>query len=127
MGNGTSIGQVRGLGASHSGARHWVTERLTGLASLATSTFLLVSILLLPNMSYTSVHDWIVRPVPAIVMILFVIVNFWHGKMGLMVVVEDYLHEPAPKLAAVIALNTVTWTGILFGVLCILRLALGGA
>ena len=45
MGNGTSIGRVRGLGSAHSGAGNWLQERFTGIASLILSTYLLVSIL----------------------------------------------------------------------------------
>ena len=72
MGNGTSIGRVRGLGASHSGTHHWVQQHFLGIGSLVLSVWLIASVLMLPNLSYTSVHDWIVRPVPAVAMGLFV-------------------------------------------------------
>lgn len=127
MGNGTSIGRVRGLGASHSGAHHWLMERLSGLASLVTSVYLIVSLLMLPNLSYMSVHDWIAHPVSATAATLFVIVNFWHARMGLQVVIEDYAHVPATKLAALVALNFVAYAGAGFAVLCILRIAFGAA
>jgi len=127
MGNGTSIGRVRGLGPAHSGAHVWLMERLSGLASLVTSTYLMVSLLMLPSLSYMAVHDWIAHPLAATAAVLFVIVNFWHGKMGLQVVIEDYVHVPATKLFTLVAINFLAFAGAGFGVICILRIAFGAA
>jgi succinate dehydrogenase, hydrophobic membrane anchor protein len=125
MGNGTSIGRVRGLGSAHSGSSNWLQERLTGIASLIVSAYLLVSIMLLPSLNYLSVKAWISAPLPATAMILFVIVNFWHARSGLLVVIEDYVHEHGNKFASIAALNMVAFAGAAFGVLSIVRLALG--
>jgi len=124
MGNGTSIGRVRGLGSAHSGASNWLQERFTGLASLLVSLYLLVSILLLPSLNYQTVRAWIAHPVPATAMVLFVIVNFWHARSGLRVVIEDYQHDSS-KLFYLVALDFAAFAGGLFGVLSIVRLALG--
>ncbi len=125
MGNGTSIGRVRGLGSAHSGSGNWLQERFTGIASLIVSAYLLVSLLLLPALNFLTVKAWISAPLPATAMVLFVIVNFWHARAGLMVVIEDYVHEHGAKFAAVTVLNLVAFAGIAFGVLSIIRLALG--
>ncbi|MDE2621326.1 MAG: succinate dehydrogenase, hydrophobic membrane anchor protein [Sphingomonadales bacterium] len=125
MGNGTSIGRVRGLGSAHSGASTWLQERFTGLASLIVSIYLLVSLLLLPNYSYLTVRAWISHPVPATAMVLFVLVNFWHARAGLRVVIEDYQHEHGSKLFFLLALDLAAFAGGAFGVLSIVRLALG--
>ena len=127
MGNGTSIGRVRGLGASHSGTHHWVLQHFLGIGSLVLSVWLIASVLMLQSLSYTSVHDWIVRPVPAVAMGLFVLVNVWHAKLGLQVVIEDYVHEHANKFACIALLNLVAFAGAAFGLFCVIRLALGGA
>ena len=58
MGNGTSIGRVRGLGSAHSGAQTWLSERFTGIASLLVSGYFLVSLLLLPSLNYLTVRAW---------------------------------------------------------------------
>ncbi|MBC2668053.1 succinate dehydrogenase, hydrophobic membrane anchor protein [Novosphingobium piscinae] len=125
MGNGTSIGRVRGLGSAHSGAGTWLQERVTGLASLIVSLYLLVSLLLLPAYNYLTVKAWISAPLPATAMVLFVIVNFWHARAGLRVVIEDYQHEHGSKLFFLLALDLFAFAGAAFGVLSIVRLALG--
>ncbi len=127
MGNGTSIGRVRGLGSARAGAHTWLMERLSGLAVLATAIWLVVSLLLLPNLQYAAVREWAAEPVSAIALGLLIVALFWHTKLGLQVLIEDYVHEAANKLAALIALSLFTYAGAAFGLYCVVRLALGGA
>ena len=124
MGNGTSIGRVRGLGSAHSGAAHWIQERLSGLASMIVSLYLLFSLLMLPALNYQTVKAWISHPLPATAMVLFVVVNFWHARSGLRVVIEDYQHDSS-KFFYLVALDFAAFAGGAFGVLSIVRLALG--
>jgi succinate dehydrogenase / fumarate reductase membrane anchor subunit len=126
MGNGTSIGRVRGLGAAHSGTHHWLVQRYLGIGSLLLSAWLVGSVLMLPDLTYGSARDWLARPVPAVLMGLFVLVNLWHARLGLQEVVEDYVHDKANKFAALTLLNLLVFAGAAFGLFCIARLALGG-
>ena len=127
MGNGTSIGRVRGLGSAHTGAHHWLLQRFTALGGLVLVAYLLTSFALLPNFSFVTMHDWISRPVPATGVALLVVSLFWHARIGLQVVVEDYVHEHANKFACIAALNLVAFGGAGFGVFSIVRIALGAA
>ena len=127
MGNGTSIGRVRGLGAAHSGSHHWLIIRYTAIGSLLLTVWFGVSLLLLPNLSHATVLEWLARPVPATAMALFILVNIWHARLGIQVVIEDYVHEHANKFAALAALNLLAFAGAAFGLFCVIRLALGGA
>ncbi|MBW8785324.1 MAG: succinate dehydrogenase, hydrophobic membrane anchor protein [Novosphingobium sp.] len=124
---GTSIGRVRGLGSARHGARQWLLERFTGLASLFTSLYLLVSLVMLSDLQYATVREWIAQPLVATVLALFVIANFWHTRLGLQMVIEDYVHEGANKFATLALLNLAVFAGAAYGLLCILRLALGVA
>ena len=125
MGNGTSIGRVRGLGSAKTGAHHWLVQRFTAIGNLLLVLWLAVSILLLPDMTYASVSEWLSTPVPATAMALLVVLTFWHARIGLQVVVEDYVHEHANKFACIAALNLAAFAGAAFGVFCVVRLALG--
>ena len=127
MGDGTSIGRVRGLGAGHNGVHHWLVIRYTSIGSLLLTLWFGASLLMLPDLGQASAIEWLARPVPAVAMALFVIVNIWHAKLGVQVIVEDYVHEQANKLAALVALNLLAFAGAAFGLFCVLRLALGGA
>ena len=127
MGNGTSIGKVRGLGASHSGTHHWIQQHYLAIASLLLTAWLVVSILMLPNLGYQTVREWLAKPLPAVLMALFVIVNIWHARLGLQTVIEDYVHEHANKFASMVILNLIAFAALAFSVFCVVRLALGAA
>jgi succinate dehydrogenase / fumarate reductase membrane anchor subunit len=85
------------------------------------------SVLMLPNMHFDTVREWIARPLPATAMALLLVSTFWHARLGMQVMLEDYVHTPANKFAAFTALNLVTFGGAAFGLFCVIRLALGGA
>ena len=125
MGNGTSLGQVRGLGSAHHGAHHWLVQRFTAVGLAVASCWLVVSLLWLPDFSYATVHDWIARPVPACAMGLLIVCAFWHARLGVQVMLEDYIHTSGNKFAAIAILNLLTFAGAGFGLLCVIRLALG--
>lgn len=127
MGNGTSIGRVRGLGSAHSGAHHWLIQRFTAIGNLVLGLWLLFSFATMPNYDFATVAKWAHHPVNAGALGLLVISVFWHARLGLQVLVEDYVHEHANKFAAMALLNLATFAGAGFGLLCVIRLALGAA
>jgi succinate dehydrogenase / fumarate reductase membrane anchor subunit len=127
MGNGTSIGRVRGLGSAHSGAHHWLMQHYLGAASLVLSAWLVASLIFLPDLGYQSVREWLGHPVSAVLLGLFVLINLWHMRLGLQTVIEDYVHDHANKFASIVLLNLVTFAAVAFAAFCLVRLALGGA
>jgi succinate dehydrogenase / fumarate reductase membrane anchor subunit len=127
MGNGTSIGKVRGLGSARHGAHHWLLQRFTAAGNFLSGLFLAVSFVALPNMDYETVSTWISAPIPATIVALFVISTFWHARLGLQVLIEDYVHDDGNRFAVILILNLFTFAGAAFGVLAIARLAIGGA
>lgn len=127
MGNGTSIGKVRGLGSARHGAHHWVMQRFTAVGNLVTVLFLAVSLLMTTDYSYASMAAWAGSPLPAFMLALLVITTFWHARLGLQVLIEDYLHDHGTKFGVILLLNLVYFAGTAFGLFCIVRLALGGA
>ena len=127
MGNGTSIGRVRGLGAAKEGTHHWLMQRFTAVGNLLAALFLAVSFVLLPNYDFGTVSGWIGSPLPALALALMIVSVFWHARLGLQVLIEDYVHDAGSKFGVLLLLNIVTFGGAAFGLLCIIRLALGGA
>lgn len=127
MGEGTSIGRVRGLGTAKTGTHHWLMQRFTAVGNLLLLVWFIVSLIMLPNLSYATVSEWIARPIPATAMALLIISTFWHARLGLQVFIEDYVHEHANKFACILALNLLAFGGAAFGLFCVIRLALGGA
>jgi len=127
MGNGTSIGRVRGLGSSHQGTHHWLAARLTAVGNLILLPYFLISLALLPSYDYASVHGWLTQPIAATALILIFFNTFYHARLGMQVMLEDYVHEAPGKLAAWVLINFVPVAGAAFGVISVARIALGGA
>ena len=127
MGNGTSIGRVRGLGSSHHGAHHWLVQRFTAIGNLVLMLFLVVSIALLPAYDYITMSGWASEPLTATALALLIISTFWHARLGLQVLFEDYVQTGGNRFAVMALLNLVFVGGAVFGLISIARLALGGA
>ena len=126
MGDGTEIGRVRGLGSGHNGSHHWLMQRFTAIGNLVLTVWLALSLVALPNYSLITVHDWIARPLPALAMALSLVSVLWHARLGMQVMLEDYVHTPGNKFACMALLNLAVVAAVSFGLLCVVRLALGG-
>jgi succinate dehydrogenase / fumarate reductase, membrane anchor subunit len=126
MGNGTATGRVRGLGAAHAGAHHWWLQRLTAGGNLVLLLWLAVSLIRLPLADHAAVSAWLSSPFVAVPMLLIVANTFWHFRLGLQVVIEDYQHDAA-KVVAIVALNFFTVAVAAACVFSILKVAFTGA
>ena len=127
MGNGTSIGRVRGLGSSHHGTHHFLSSRLTAVGNLVLIPFLMISLALMPSHDYATVHAWAAKPLPATALILIMINTFQHARLGVQVMLEDYIHEEGGKIAAWLLVNILPFAGAAFGIVSVVRIALGSA
>ena len=127
MGNGTSIGRVRGLGSAHEGAHHWLLQRFTAIGNLVLVLWLLISFLMLPAYDHSTVSEWLANPISAAAMILLIISTFWHARLGLQVLIEDYVHEGGSRFGLIALINLVAVAGGVFAVFCIASIAFAGA
>jgi succinate dehydrogenase / fumarate reductase, membrane anchor subunit len=125
MRGGTELSRVRGLGSAHEGARHWWQQRLTAFGNLFLILWLIFSLLRLPDLSFETVRGWLQSPIVAVPMALIVINTFWHMKMGLQVVIEDYVHGPS-RIVSMAILHIWTFGAGGLALFSILKVALTG-
>jgi succinate dehydrogenase / fumarate reductase membrane anchor subunit len=121
----TPLGRVRNLGASHSGTSDFWRQRLTAVAMTLLIIPVIVIMLMLIGSNQAGaklVLGWL--PV-AIILILFIIASAWHMKIGMQVVIEDYMHGEILKLAAIIANNFFSFAVALASIYAILKLSSG--
>jgi len=126
MGSGTSLGKVRGLGSAHHGGQHWLLQRTTAISNLVLMTWLLVSLIALGDYSYASVAGWLSQPLAAVPMMLVIVSLFWHARLGLQVLIEDYVHQTGSKFGLLAALNLAVIGGGAFAIFSVVRLAILG-
>lgn len=127
MGNGTEIGRVRGLGSAHHGVHHWLLQRFTAIGNLILMLFLAVSFVLLPGYDHGTLAGWIKHPLTATALALMVVSTFWHARLGLQILVEDYVHDSGSRFAVIAILNIAAIGGAAFALISIARLAFVGA
>lgn len=127
MGTGTGIGRVRGLGSAKHGSGHWLHQRMTAAGNLILVLWLLFSVLRLPGLDYGTVTAWLSSPIVAVPMILMIISVFWHLKIGMQVVIEDYVHDEAWKFGLILILNFYAIAGGVLGIFAVAKIAIGGA
>jgi succinate dehydrogenase / fumarate reductase membrane anchor subunit len=127
MESGTGLGRVRGLGSAKQGVDHWWHQRLTAAGNVLLVPWFFISILRLPNYSHTVVTDWLSAPLVAVAMILLAVSVFWHLRLGLQVLIEDYVSNHASLLGALIMLNFFAIGGAAIAIFSIVRIALGGS
>jgi len=127
MGSGTRLGKVRGLGSARAGTHHFVMSRLTAIANLALLTWFIISLVTGNFSTLETFRRWIASPFAAVPMGLLVVSVFTHLRLGLQVLIEDYVHDEALKLIALVALTFYSWGGIAFALFSILKIALGAA
>ncbi|MFZ5704622.1 MAG: succinate dehydrogenase, hydrophobic membrane anchor protein [Pseudomonadota bacterium] len=126
MGSGTGIGRVRGLGSAKHGSMHWWRQRVTAVSNLLLATWFVVSMFRLPSLSHEAVVQWIGSPLVAVPLVLLTISVFYHLRLGLQVVVEDYVHEEAGKVFFVLLLNFYAIGGAALAIFSILKIAFAG-
>ena len=125
MGTGTEIGRVRGLGSAKAGAHHWWMHRLTAGSNFLLMAWLLISLLRLPGFDYDTLVAWLSSPLAAVPMLLLVVSVFWHFRMGLQTVIEDYQHDES-RVVALVLLNFYVIAMGAFAIFSILKIAFGG-
>jgi succinate dehydrogenase / fumarate reductase, membrane anchor subunit len=127
MGSGSEIGRVRGLGSAKHGSKHWIDQRLTAIGNILLTSWLVISLILLPNFDYKTLAAWLAQPLVAVPMILMLISIFSHVRLGLQVLIEDYVHDEGNKLASLTLLNFYVIGAAAFGIFMVAKLAFTGA
>ena len=83
---------ARGLGSAKGGTQHWWVQRLTAVALLLLTPWLLALLIGLIGADQYTVRTTLAQPLTATLMIAFLLSMFWHAQLGLQVVIEDYVH-----------------------------------
>jgi len=121
----TPLGRVRNLGASHSGTGDFWRQRLTAVAMTLLIIPLIVIVMMLIGSNQAGAKLILGSLPVAIILILFIIASTWHMKIGMQVVIEDYVHSEKLKLVAVIANNFFSFAVALASIYAIFKLSSG--
>ena len=119
----TPLSRVRSLGPSHSGTSDFWRQRLTAVAMTLLIVPVIVIIMMLLGRNQAGAAQILGSLPIAIILLLFIIASVWHMKIGMQVVIEDYVHDERLKLVSIIANNFFTVAVALSAIYAILKLS----
>lgn len=122
---GSPLARAVGLGSAKSGAEHWWAERVSALALVPLTLWLVASLIAHSRSDYAGFLAWLRNPGVTIAMVLLLISLFHHTALGLQVIVEDYVHSGF-KYAAVVAVRLSCFALATAGIIAVLKIAFAG-
>ena len=121
----TPLGRVRNLGAAHSGTSDFWRQRLTAVAMALLIVPVIVVVMMLLGRNQAGAAQILGSPLVALILLLFIVASIWHMKIGMQVVIEDYMHNEKLKIAAIMANNFFCAAVALASIYAILKLSSG--
>lgn len=121
----TPLAKVRGLGSAKEGTHHFWNQRLTAVALVPLTLWIMVSLVGLTTLDHASLTAWIANPLHAVLLIGFIIALYYHALLGVQVVIEDYIHSEWQKIGCLILVKFLVILSGLVSVLSVLKIFLG--
>jgi succinate dehydrogenase / fumarate reductase membrane anchor subunit len=121
-----ALGRVLGRGSAKHGVDHWWAQRVTAVALVLLTVWLVVSLLSIPSFSYATLSQWMSRGWNTVPLVALILVAAQHSYLGLRVVVEDYVHHPARRIATLLLLRFAHVLIAAAGVFGVFEVAFGG-
>ncbi len=120
----TPLSRVKGLGSAKDGTHHFWHQRLTALLQIPLVLWLAFSLASMP-VEHATLVSWVAQPLVTVVLSILIASVFYHAKMGLQVIIEDYISNHAQRLMALLLSNTLCLLFGAAGVISVLRIAFG--
>jgi len=121
----TALARAIGLGSAKSGVEHWWAERISAVALVPLSLWLVASLIAHSRNGYAELIGWLKTPATAILMVLLLIASFHHTATGIRVIIEDYVHS-SWRFAAVALLQLLSTAVAVVGIVAILKIFFAG-
>lgn len=121
----TPLANTRGLGSAKQGTEHFWHQRLTAVVLVPLTLWLTTSLSMLNASDHNTILTWINSPPNTVLLLVFIISAFYHGQLGVRVVIEDYIHSEWQKISCLILVNILVVLAGLVSVLAVLKIFLG--
>ena len=118
------LSRAMGLGSAKEGVEHWWAQRVTALALVPLTVWFVIAVIELAGADRALFVEWVRHPLPAVLLVLLLIATFYHGALGLQVVIEDYVEREWARLASLLVMRLLCVLFAVRGILAVLKLAL---
>ena len=119
----TPLKRARGLGAGKSGTDHFWMQRVTAIVLAPLAIWFVWTLVTLVGADLETARDIIARPWNTIIFAVFLVSMFWHAKLGLQIVIEDYVHTRSLEITAHFLNNFLCGLGAIASLYAIARIA----
>ena len=120
----TPLAKARGLGSAKSGLHHWWHQRLTALALVPLMVVALIMVATIGRLDYAGAMAMMANPFVAALLLLLVLVGFYHAALGLQVVFEDYVAQEGRRMVLIILVKMALFALATLTILSILKVSL---
>ena len=121
----TPLKKARGLGSAKDGTHHWWQQRVTAVALVPLTLWVVFSVAAMAGEDYETVLSYFSSPFNVAMYCLFLFTAFYHAVLGLQVVIEDYIHHEGLKIGALMGMKfALILTGIM-SIFAVIRTAFG--
>jgi succinate dehydrogenase / fumarate reductase membrane anchor subunit len=120
----TPLSKVLKLGSAGEGPGHWWIQRVTAVALVPLTAWFVISLLGQPLQSYDAMRGWLGQPWVAVLTILMVFTLAWHAKLGVQVIIEDYVHGKGAKTTLLLLSTFLHFGAAVAAIFAILRISL---
>lgn len=122
----TPLGRIRGLGSAKEGTEHFWRQRLTAISNIPLTLFFVGLLVSLNGAGYAETRTVLSNPLVTLVLLLFVVSALYHMRLGMQVIIEDYIHGELGKIA-LLALNNFFAIAVgAAAIFALLKMAFGG-
>ena len=121
----SDLARVRGLGSAKEGVHHWWMQRLTAVALVPLAIWFVAALICHTGAGYDAAATWLASPVVFGIMVLLVVVTFYHAVLGLQVIIEDYVRHEGAKIAALLLMKFACAILALTAIVALLVIAFG--
>ena len=105
--------------------QHWRFQRLTAIILVPLCLWFIFSLATATSMDYTGASAWVKTPVHSVLLILFILALFYHGQLGLQVVIEDYVSNERLRNQSIMLCKIALYLSGLVAIAAVLKIALG--
>ena len=120
------LAKVRGLGSAKTGTSHWWMQRVTAVALIPLTFWLIIFLGLCLNAPYPETVTWLASPLNTVCIIVWILVVFYHAASGLQVVIEDYVADEKWRIVSIWGVNLLFLFLALAALIAVFRIILAG-
>ena len=104
--------------------KHWKIQRYSAIANLILAFWLAIGILCIQEYSFLETIQWVKSPINSVLISLFFITSFMHMRLGLQVVIEDYISNILIRKRLIIGINSLSWILTILSILSVLKIVI---